>query len=150
MTVVEQTSVEIVDRLRVIQGLCLDIAVRLEDEASAQTIPRNYEYDGRRTALLEIADEIDKAMTAIQGMSDSKLVQEQVKTLLAQVEARKQRNLEAQQLNQEYQHNFRMNGLYFTPRGAVAGCEKALEWLNASLKLSDEAPPTAVLPTQSP
>ena len=137
MTVVQPVGIDVIERLRVIQGLCEDIATRLEDEASAQTIPRNYEYEGRRTALLEIAGEIGKTMTALEGLSDPQQINEIVQTLLTQVETRKQHNLEEQERNQEFQSNFRMNGLYFTPRGAIAGCEKALEWLHTSLKLEN-------------
>lgn len=138
MTLVPHIETDVIERLRVIQGLCQDIATRLEDQASAQTIPRNYEYDGRRTAMLEIADEIGKTITALEDVCDPKQIDESVQALLTQVETRKQRNLEEQERNQEFQHNFRMNGLYFTPRGAIAGCEKALEWLHASLKLDSK------------
>lgn len=140
MMVIQQTAVDVIERLRVIQGLCKDIATRLEDEASAQTIPRNYEYEGRRTALLEIASEIGKTMTTLEGISDPKVVNENVRSLLTQVQARKQRNQEEHKRNEEFRHNFRMSGLYFTPQGAIAGCEKALEWLHASLKLDNKQP----------
>ena len=138
MMVVQQTAVDVIERLRVIQGLCKDIATRLEDEASAQTIPRNYEYEGRRTALLEIASEIGKTMTTLEGISDPKVVNTKVRALLSQVEVRKQQNQEEHERNEEFRHNFRMSGLYFTPKGAIAGCEKALEWLHASLKLDNK------------
>jgi hypothetical protein len=138
MTVVEHTTVDVIERLRVIQGLCQDIATRLEDEASAQTIPRNYEYDGRRIALLEIASEIGKTMITLEGVSDPKLVNEKIRALLTQVETRKQHSQEEKVRNEEFRHNFRMNGLYFTPQGAIVACEKALEWLHASLKLDSQ------------
>lgn len=136
--VVQQTAVDVIERLRVIQGLCQDIATRLEDEASAQTIPRNYEYDGRRTALLEIADEIGKTIIALEDISDAKVVDEQVSALLSQVETRKQRNQEEQERNEEFRNNFRLSGSYFTPKGAIVACQKALEWLHASLKLDNK------------
>lgn len=138
MMVVQQTAVDVIERLRVIQGLCQDIATRLEDEASAQTIPRNYEYDGRRTALLEIADEIGKTIIALEDISDAKVVDEQVSALLSQVETRKQRNQEEQERNEEFRNNFRLSGSYFTPKGAIVACQKALEWLHASLKLDNK------------
>lgn len=141
MMVGQQTAVDVIERLRVIQGLCKDIATRLEDEASAQTIPRNYEYDGRRTALLDIAGEIGKTMTTLEAISDAKVVDEHVRALLSHVETRKQRNQEEQERNEEFRHNFRMSGLYFTPKGAIVACEKALEWLHASLKLENKRTP---------
>ena len=112
--------------------------MRLEGEASAQTIPRNYEYEGRRTALLEIAGEIGKTMTVLDSVSDPKVVNENVHALLTQIETRKQHSQEEKERNEEFRHNFRMNGLYFTPQGAIVACEKALEWLHASLKLDSK------------
>lgn len=138
MMVMQQTAVDVIERLRVIQGLCQDIATRLEDEASAQTIPRNYEYDGRRIALLEIAGEIGKTITTLENTSDAKMVDEHVRTLLSQVETRKTRNQEEQERNEEFRSNFRLSGSYFTPKGAIVACEKVLEWLHASLKLSSQ------------
>jgi hypothetical protein len=134
----QSLSVDVVDRLRMIKGLCREIATRLEDEASVQTIPRNYEYDGRRTALLEIAGEIDIAVSELEKISDPERVHARVRALFAQVEARKQHNLEEQERNKEFQHNFRMSQTYFTPRGAIAGCEKVLEWLREALKYSEK------------
>jgi hypothetical protein len=138
MMVVQQTAVDVIECLRVIQGLCQDIATRLEDEASAQTIPRNYEYDGRRLALLEIAGEIDKTITTLENTTDTKVVDEHVRALLSQVETRKTRNQEEQERNEEFRNNFRLSGSYFTPKGAIVACEKALEWLHASLKLDSQ------------
>jgi hypothetical protein len=134
VTIVPSTSTEVIERLRMIQALCLEIANRLEDEASAQTIPRNFEYEGRRSALLTIADEISKTIDTLEQDSSSDKVRDSIQTLYTQVEARKQQNQEEQERNVDYQHNFRMSGLYFIPRGAVTGCEKALEWLRESLK----------------
>jgi hypothetical protein len=138
MMVDQHTAVDVIERLKVIQGLCQDIATRLEDEASVQTIPRNYEYEGRRTALLEIASEISKTMTTLENASDPKVVNENVRALLSQIETRKQHNQGEHERNEEFRHNFRMSSLYFTPKGAIAGCEKALEWLYASLKLDNK------------
>jgi len=134
MTIVPNAPAEVIERLRMIQGLCAEIANRLEDEASAQTIPRNYEYEGRRGALLAIANEISRTIDALGSTPSPEQVSAGVQALYTQVEARKRQNQEEQERNLDYQYNFRMNGLYFTPRGAVAGCEKALEWLRESLK----------------
>lgn len=134
MHIAQNTAVEVIERLRVIQGLCEEIATRLEDEASAQTIPRNFEYEGRRTALLEIAEEIGQAMHSLEGATTPDQVDETIQVLFEHIEQRKQLNTEDQSNNVEYQHNFRMSSLYFTPRGAIVGCEKALEWLRESLK----------------
>ena len=134
MNMAQHTAVDVIGRLRVIQGLCEEIATRLEDEGSAQTIPRNFEYEGRRTALLEIAEEIGKTMLSLETAASPHQVDESIQTLFGNIENRKQQNEEEQSRNLEYQHNFRMSELYFTPRGAIAGCEKALEWLRESLK----------------
>ncbi len=134
MDITQNTTTEVIERLRIIESLCVEIATRLEDEASAQTIPRNFEYDGRRNALLEIGVEIGQAMRKLECVTSPEQVDAAVQTLFEHVEQRKLKNAEAQAQNAEYQHNFRMSGLYFTPRGAIAGCDKALEWLRESLK----------------
>ena len=134
MSAAEHTSVELVERLRVIKGLCEEIANRLEDEASSLTIPRNYEYDGRHTALFAIAGEIEQTMRELPGISDSEKLNERIQLLFSQIEARKRQHQEEQERNYEYRHNFRLSGLYFTSRGVIAGCDKALEWLRESLK----------------
>jgi hypothetical protein len=134
MPIALHTATEVIERLRVIQGLCGEIATRLEDEASVQTIPRNFEYEGRRTALLAIAGEIGKTMTDLESISEPEKLGDCIQGLFEQVETRKKLNLEEQERNQEYQNNFRLSGSYFTPRGEVAGCEKTLEWLRESLK----------------
>jgi hypothetical protein len=134
MDITKNTSTEVIERLRMIKGLCVEIATRLEDEASAQTIPRNFEYDGRRNALLEISVEIGHVMQELHSVTSPEQVDTTIQALFKQIEQRKQKNTEAQAQNAEYQHNFRMSGLYFTPRGAITGCEKALEWLRESLK----------------
>jgi hypothetical protein len=134
MQTAQQTTVEIISRLRVIQDLCAEIAARLEDEGVAQTIPRNFEYDGRRTALLEIAEEISKTMLLLEAATTSDQIDETIQALFDHIEQRKTQNEEAQAQNVEYKHNFRMSSLYFTPGGAIAGCDKALEWLRESLK----------------
>jgi hypothetical protein len=136
MHTAQNTTVEMIERLRVIQGLCEEIATRLEDEGSAQTIPLNFEYDGRRTALLEIAEEIGRTMISLEGATTPNQVDEAIQALFSYIERLKVQNEEAQAHNVEYKHNFRMSGLYFTPCGAITGCEKALEWLRESLKAS--------------
>jgi hypothetical protein len=135
MSTVQHTSIEVIARLRVIQDLCEKIATRLEDEGSAQTIPLNFEYEGRRTALLEIAEEIGKTMVILESATPTQ-VEEAINALFGYIEQRKTQNEDAQASNAEYKHNFRMSSLYFTPRGAITGCEKALEWLRESLKAS--------------
>jgi hypothetical protein len=134
MHAAQNTAVEVIERLRTIQGLCGEIATRLEDEASAQTIPRNFEYDGRRTALLETAEEISKVMVLLELTTSPDQIDKLLQNLFGYIEARKQQNADEQARNVEYQHNFRMSGLFFTPRGAIAGYDKALEWLRESLK----------------
>jgi hypothetical protein len=134
MRTAQNTTVEVIERLRVIQGLCEEIATRLEDEGSAQTIPLNFEYDGRRAALLEIAGEISKTMLSLANATSPNQVDESIQALFKHIEQRKAENEEAQARNVEHKHNFRKSGLYFTPRGAITGCEKALEWLRESLK----------------
>jgi hypothetical protein len=136
MHTAQHTSIEVIARLRVIRDLCEKIATRLEDEGSAQTIPLNFEYDGRRTALLEIAEEIGRTMVSLEGTTTPTQVDEAIQMLFGYIEKRKTQNEEAQAQNAGHKHNFRMSGLYFTPRGAISGCEKALEWLRESLKAS--------------
>src|SRR5436190_6861726 len=101
MHAAQQTAVEIISRLRVIQGLCAEIATRLEDEGVAQTIPRNFEYDGRRTALLEIAEEISRTMLLLEGEAADQ-VDETIQALFEHIERCKTQNEEAQAQNGEY------------------------------------------------
>jgi hypothetical protein len=136
MHIALNTTVEVIARLQVIQDLCQEIATRLEDEGSAQTIPLNFEYEGRRTALIEIAEEIGKTMLVLESITTPGQLDEAIQALFGYIEQRKAQNEEAQASNAEHKHNFRMSGLYFTPRGAITGCEKALEWLREALKAS--------------
>ena len=73
-------------------------------------------------------------MRSLERATTPAQVDASIQVLFRYIEELKAQNEEAHARNTEHKQNFRMSGLYFTPRGAITGCEKALEWLRESLK----------------
>jgi hypothetical protein len=133
-------TTNVLDQLRLIQHLCCDIAARLELEGPASTIPRNFEYEGRCTALREAADEIGKTIDELQRATSAREFGEQLQSLMSVLEHRRKYSRAEKDKNYDYRNNFSLSNLYYLPLGAEIGYDRALELLRESFKVKATAP----------
>jgi hypothetical protein len=129
-------TTNVLEQLRLIQKLCQDIAMRLETDGPAYTIPRNFEYEGRCDALREAAGEIGKTIDEVQRATSAQELRERLQSLMSVLEHRKKYSRGEKEKNYDYRSNLSLSNLYYLPMGAEIGYDKALELLRESFKAS--------------